>query len=111
MSLKTGSGVNETTNTIVDLMVPVYGSYRFDKTWAVYLTPRYVLRMNSQSGGSSGSSTASLYGGAGGVKIGDQWGAYLEAAYQKQAGSSFDLMQYNVSFFWDGDGGILSKLF
>lgn len=115
MSLKTGSGNTETNNTIIDLMVPLYASYRFDDSWAVYLTPRYVLRMNNQSstapGATSSNSTASLFGGAGGVKIGKSWGAYLEAAYQKQSGSSFDLMQYNVSLFWESDGGVLSKMF
>lgn len=110
MNVKTGSGSTETENTIIDIMLPVYASYRFDKSWAVYLTPRYVLRMNNRSGVDSGNSTASLFGGAGGVKIGHDWGAYLEAAYQKQSGSSFDLMQYNVSFFWETDGGILSGL-
>lgn len=115
MSLKTSSTTTTATTdvetTIIDFMIPVYASYRFDKSWAVYATPRYVLRMNSQSGASGGSSTASLFGGAGGLKIGNEWGAYLEAAYQKQAGSDFDLMQYNVSFFWETDDGILGQLF
>lgn len=111
MSIKSGSGANEVENTMLDFMVPLYASYRFDPSWAVYLTPRYVMRMNSKSGAETGSSTASLYGGAGGLKVGKDWGVYLEAAYQKQAGSSFDLMQYNVSLFWEADGGILSKVF
>lgn len=110
-SLKTGTGTTETENTIIDLMVPVYASYRFDDQWAAYLTPRYVLRVNSQSGAVSGNSTASLLGGAAGVKIGKDWGAYLEAAYQKVIGSDFDLMQYNVSLFWEADDGLLSKIF
>lgn len=111
MSVKSSAGSTDVENTIIDFMVPVYASYRFDPSWAAYLTPRYVLRMNSQSGASSGTSTASLAGGAAGVKIGHSWGAYLEAAYQKQLGSSFSLMQYNVSLFWESDDGVLAKLF
>lgn len=117
MSLKTGSGTTESQNTIIDLMVPLYASYRIDESWALYLTPRYILRMNSRSGttsgtsASNGTSTASLLGGAGGVKIGNKWGAYLEAGYQAQPGSSFSMMQYNVSFFWEADGGYFSQFF
>lgn len=111
MTLTSGSGATEVKNTIIDFMVPAYASYRFDPSWVVYATPRYVLRMNSRSGADSGTSTASLLGGAGGVKIGKSWGTYLEAAYQKQLGSNFDLMQYNVSFFWEADGGFLSQFF
>jgi hypothetical protein len=111
MSIKTGSGATETENTIIDLMVPVYASYRFSDQWAAYLTPRYVLRMNSRSGSDGGSSSGSLIGGAGGLKIGKEWGAYVEAAYQKETGTTFDLMQYNVSFFWEADGGVLAGIF
>lgn len=111
MTISSGSGANEVKNTIIDFMLPVYASYRFSEQWALYLTPRYVMRMNSRSGASSGTSTASLLGGAGGVKIGHEWGVYLEAAYQKQLGSTFDLVQYNASLFWESDGGILSGLF
>ena len=110
MNVKTGSGTTETQNTIIDFMIPLYASYRIDKSWALYATPRYVLRMSNRSGFDSGTSTASLLGGAGGVKIGHDWGAYVEAAYQKQLGSSFGMSQFNLSFFWETDGGILSGL-
>lgn len=110
-NLKTGSGETEVENTSIDLMVPIYASYRFNESWAAYLTPRYVHRMTSYSGAASGSTSASLGGGAAGVKIGNTWGVYLEAAYQKALDGDFDLMQYNVSLFWEEAGGVLSSMF
>jgi len=109
-SMSSGSGEAEVQSTSVDLILPVYASYRLHESFAVYATPRYVYRILNRSGAESSSTNQSLVGGAGGFKIGKDWGVYLEAAYQKDTGSDFALMQYNVSFFWESAGGILNSL-
>lgn len=104
--MSTGSEAERTTVRAIDGIVPLYASYNFAETLAAYVSPRYVLR--SVSGASS--ATDSLGGGAFGFKIGKSWGAYLEAAYQKQLGGDFSATQYNVSIFVNRPGGLLASL-
>jgi hypothetical protein len=106
----TGTGTSEIKNTYLDFMIPIYASYRFADLFAIYATPRFVYRALHYSGAQEGNGNQSLGGGAAGMKIGKDWGIYAEAAYQKDlgAGSNFDLMQYNVSIFWEKAGGLLS---
>lgn len=44
ISITSGEGESEVTTQIVDLYVPVYTGYRFSKGFALYLTPKYILR-------------------------------------------------------------------
>ncbi len=111
LEYSTGTGAAETKHTAYDLMLPVYASYRFAETFAMYVTPRYVYRMANTSGATSASASTTLTGGAAGVKIGKSWGMYLEAAHQKDTKSDFTMMQYNVALFWEEAGGIFSKMF
>lgn len=98
MEITSGSGDNEFKTTIIDAVLPVYMSYNFSDSFAVYLNPKYVYR-NIKSDADSGST--GLYGAAAGVKIGKEWGCYLESAYQKAAKGEYVAQQFTGSIFWN----------
>jgi hypothetical protein len=98
MEIKSGSGDEEVKTTMIDVVLPLYMSYNISDNFAVYLNPKYIVR-NIKTDNDSGST--SLYGGAAGVKIGKDWGCYLETAYQKAAKGDFTAQQFTGSFFWN----------
>jgi hypothetical protein len=112
LSYESGTDADKVKYTDIDLMIPLYASYRFNDQFVLYATPRYVLRTQSESGGTNaGNKGGSLIGGSSGLKVGKDWGAYLEASYEKQLGSQYSALQYNVSVFWEQPGGFLQNLF
>lgn len=96
LSLSSGEGENEVSNTIIDVTVPVYASYHLGDYVALYTSPKYLMRLIS--GDSSGSSH--LLGATGGVRLGNTWGVYVEGTFMKDLTSEFDAFQANTSFFF-----------
>lgn len=102
LKLSTGSGDSQTSTQLIDVMVPVYVSYDVASAFAVYASPKYVLRFASSTDdmGMTSSATSHLAGGTAGVRVGERFGVYLEASYLKDISSSFDSFQVNGSLFF-----------
>jgi hypothetical protein len=102
--LKISSGAEgmETSTTLIDAIVPVYASYDLAKAFAVYASPKYVLRYakSIDENMETSSGTNHLVGGTLGTKLGDGWGLFMEASYLKSVSSDFDSFQVNGSFFF-----------
>ncbi len=102
LKLSSGSEGSETSTTLIDAIVPVYASYDFAKSFAVYASPKYVMRyaksvdemMESASGMNH------LVGGTLGTKVGNGFGLFMEASYLKSVSSDFDSFQVNGSIFF-----------
>ncbi len=90
-----GTGEEEST-TMLDVVVPLYLSYQYSPLFTPYLAPRLVWRR--QSAEAEGSQT--LLGVTAGLKIGVNYGAYLEFGYQKDLRSDFSARQFNFAWFW-----------
>jgi hypothetical protein len=103
--LKISSGAEgmQTSSTIVDAIVPVYASYDVSKFFAVYSSPKYVLRYAKsvdETDMSSSSGMNHLLGGTMGVRVGQNKGLFFETSYLKSVSSDFDSFQVNGSFFF-----------
>ncbi|HUS28469.1 MAG TPA: hypothetical protein VMZ53_08170 [Kofleriaceae bacterium] len=103
--LKISSGAEgmQTSSTIVDAIVPVYASYDVSRFFAVYSSPKYVLRYAKsvdETDMSSSSGMNHLVGGTMGVRVGQKKGLFLETSYLKSVSSDFDSFQVNGSFFF-----------
>jgi thiazole synthase ThiGH ThiG subunit len=102
--LKISSGAEgmQTSTTLVDAIVPVYASYDLAKAFAVYTSPKYVLRYAKSVDEMNMSTTGinHLVGATAGVRIGNNLGLYLETSYLKSVSSEFDAFQVNGSFFF-----------
>ena len=85
------------TNEIIDLMVPIYISYHFNEAFAIYGSPKYVMRINI----TGDTDAAQLVGAGGGLRIGESAGVYLEATYMVDlADPDFTMIQLSgASFF------------
>jgi hypothetical protein len=60
LSISTGSGDTEASTSLLDIYVPVYTGYRVSESFAVYLTPKYIMRAafgSASSGDEEASST------------------------------------------------------
>jgi hypothetical protein len=95
MSYKISSGGSDEEVKFIDIMLPFYLSYDISKSWAVYLSPKYISRQ--QSGASSGSD--GITGLTIGTKIGEKSGVYAETSLIKSSSGDM-LTQYNLSYFW-----------
>jgi hypothetical protein len=102
LKLTSGTEDMQTSTTLVDAIVPVYASYDLAKSFAVYASPKYVLRyaksVDEMAQSSSGMNH--LLGGTLGTKLGNGAGLFLEASYLKSVSSDFDSLQVNGSFFF-----------
>lgn len=102
LKISSGSEGMETSTTVFDTMVPVYASYDLAKAFAVYASPKYVLRyassvddMNETSSGMN-----HLVGATAGVRVGNKFGLFLETGYLKSVSNDFDAFQVNGSIFF-----------
>lgn len=77
LSISAGSGENETTQTVVDTYVPVYLGYRTGPDFALYVTPKYILRTTFGDGGSG---VGHALGGTVGVAIGESTTFHIEGS-------------------------------
>lgn len=102
--LKISSGAEgmETSTQLIDAIVPVYASYDLAKSFAVYTSPKYVLRYAKSIDENMQSATGinHLVGGTAGVRVGNKFGLFLETSYLKSVSSDFDAFQVNGSFFF-----------
>jgi hypothetical protein len=102
LSISSGSGEDEVSTQVIDAIVPVYVSYDLASYFAVYASPKLVLRYASSTDDGSMSTSAfeSLAGGTAGFRLGNRRGVYLEASYLKDISSTFDSFQVNGSIFF-----------
>jgi hypothetical protein len=102
LKLTTGSEGMESSSSIIDTTVPVYVSYDLAKAFAVYTSPKYVMRYASStsSDGMSSSGLNHLVGATVGTRLGNRWGMFLETSYLKSVSSTFDAFQVNGSIFF-----------
>jgi hypothetical protein len=102
LKLTSGAEGMETSTTLIDAIVPLYASYDLAKAFAVYASPKYVLRyaksVDEMAQTSSGMNH--LVGGTLGTKLGNGFGMFFEASYLKSVASDFDSFQVNGSFFF-----------
>ena len=95
MEYKISSGGQDTTVKYIDAVLPLYLSYDFTPSFALYFSPKYIHQ--TATGEKSGSE--GLYGAGIGTKIGEKNGVYLEAAVIKGKDDT-SITQYNASYFW-----------
>lgn len=84
LSITTGSGDAEASASVLDVYIPVYTGYRVSEGFAVYFTPKYILRAafaSATTNGSDGGSSTDLFhtpGATIGVAIGSSVEFLLE---------------------------------
>ena len=102
LKLSSGSEGMETSTTLIDTIVPVYASYDLAKAFAVYTSPKYVLRYakSVDEMGESSSGLNHLVGATVGARVGNRFGLFLETSYLKSVSSDFDAFQVNGSIFF-----------
>jgi hypothetical protein len=102
LRLTSGSEDMELKSTIIDATVPVYASYDLAKSFALYTSPKYVLRYISSTDSMNGSSSGvdHLLGATVGMRVGSRWGLFLETSYLKSVSSDFGAFQVNGSIFF-----------
>jgi hypothetical protein len=93
LQISAGDGDNESTLTLVDTYVPVYIGYRVGPGFAVYGTPKYILR--TASGGGS-TAIGHLVGGTAGVALGAKTTLHLEGSYFYDLDSKEPALQAGV---------------
>jgi hypothetical protein len=104
--LTSESGDSKSSSTVIDTIVPVYASYDLAKAFALYTSPKYVLRYakNESTDGmmmnESSSGLNHLVGATVGARLGNRWGLFLETTYLKSVSSEFDAFQVNGSIFF-----------
>jgi hypothetical protein len=102
LKIESGTDDMKTSTKLIDAMVPVYVSYDVAKPFAVYASPKYVLRyaasVDAMSAEQSGMSH--LVGATAGMRIGNGFGLFLESSYLKDVTSEFDSFQVNGSIFF-----------
>jgi hypothetical protein len=115
-SSNTGSGSSTTAtkaetkakSTMIDVTIPVYTSYRFTENFALYASPKMILRNASSSSTTDGkteksSSQFKMAGFTFGTMIGGVTGAKalaLEITYAKDTTSEFDVMQFGGAMLY-----------
>lgn len=102
LKLSSGSQGMETSTQLIDTIVPIYASYDVAKSFAVYTSPKYVLRYakSIDDMGATSSGFNHLVGATAGVRLGNKWGLFLETSYLKSVSNSFDAFQVNGSIFF-----------
>lgn len=95
MEYKVSTNGTDTNVKYVDVILPFYMSYDFNPSFALYLSPKYILR--NATGDVKGNEN--LIGVGVGTKIGQNKGVYLEAAVIKGKDDN-SITQYNASYFW-----------
>jgi len=115
-SSNTGSGSSTTTtktetkakSTLIDVTVPIYTSYRFTENFALYASPKMIVRNASSSSTKEGkteksSGQSKMAGFTFGTMIGGVTGAKalaLEITYVKDTASDFDVMQFGGAMLY-----------
>ena len=102
LKLTSGDEGMETSTTLIDTIVPMYVSYDLAKAFAVYTSPKYVLRYakSVDDMGEEASGLNHLVGATAGFRVGNRFGLFLETSYLKSVSSDFDAFQVNGSIFF-----------
>lgn len=102
LKLESGDEGMKTSTKLIDAIVPAYISYDVAKPFAVYASPKYVMRyaQSTDSDGMTSSGLSHLVGATVGTRIGNGIGLFLETSYMKDLKSSFDSFQVNGSLFF-----------
>ena len=101
LKIESGDDADKVSTMLVDVIVPAYISYDVAKPFAVYASPKYVLRYASSTDNmDTTSGTSHLIGGTVGTRIGNGFGLFLETSYLKDMTSDFDSFQVNGSIFF-----------
>jgi HK97 family phage major capsid protein len=95
-------------STLIDVTIPIYTSYRFTENFALYASPKMILRNASSSSTADGkteksSSQSKMAGFTFGTMIGGVTGAKalaLEITYAKDTASDFDVMQFGGAMLY-----------
>ncbi len=99
--------------SVVDLFVPVYLSYDVSKWIALYASPKYYARIasgSSQTSSSNASDYWHMFGATAGVRVGHDFGLFIEATRLHVLNASADmdglrgLAQVHVAFFFNVGG-------
>jgi hypothetical protein len=103
--LSSEAGDSKSSSTVIDTIVPLYASYDLAKAFAVYTSPKYVMRYarNESSDAmmsESSSGLSHLVGATVGTRLGNRWGLFLETTYLKSVTNDFDAFQVNGSIFF-----------
>ena len=99
------AGDSKSSSTVIDTIVPVYASYDVAKAFALYTSPKYVMRYAKNESSDAMMSESSsglnhLVGATVGTRLGNRWGLFLETTYLKSVSSDFDAFQVNGSIFF-----------
>jgi hypothetical protein len=102
LKIESGTGDMKTSTKLIDTMVPMYVSYDVAKPFAVYASPKYVLRYadSIDAMGAKESGMSHLLGATAGMRVGSGFGLFLETSYLKDVTSEFDSFQVNGSIFF-----------
>ena len=95
-------------STMIDVTIPVYTSYRFTENFALYASPKMIIRNASASSTTDGkteksSSQFKMAGFTFGTMIGGVAGGKavaLEITYAKDTASDFDVMQFGGAMLY-----------
>ena len=80
--------------TIIDVIVPIYASYHVSEEFALYTSPKYILR-------SVNDDYSNHLGITMGTRLGNDWGFFLEGTYMSALSEDFVTVQYAGSLFID----------
>jgi hypothetical protein len=94
--------------TMMDVTIPIYTSYRFTENFALYASPKMIMRNASSSTTTDGkteksSGQSKMAGFTVGTMIGGVTGAKalaLEITYVKDTASDFDVMQFGGAMLY-----------
>lgn len=69
-------------NKIRDIHIPIYASYHPAEWFALYINPRYVMRMNNSTNyGKKDNYTSNWWGATGGIRLGKKNALFAEYSY------------------------------
>ena len=96
-----GSGSNKSSTLILDTAVPLYASYDVGQYLTVYLSPKYLLRIEN----SDTTTTSHFASGSAGIRLGNTYGVFVEGTLARDLGHKYSIIQTDVAFFFESGEG------
>lgn len=93
-SIASGSGDDEVKTTAIDLIVPVYASYKLSSWISPYFSPKVIIRSVKSD---DGDKTSPMGGVTLGIMLGENTHFALEGSYLKDFDSDFDMAQFGAA--------------
>jgi len=82
LSVTTGEGSSETSSSLIDISIPAYFSCHLSNAFALYVSPRFILRKGSDLSGNIGA--------IGGIRAGtERVGVFAEYGYIRSGNKEF----------------------